>query len=77
MTEQYDTSSPEEAVNNILYNTPLISQSSSRRVLSCLVTNEPGVLSRVSGILAGRGYNIDSLVVSETDVHDLSYVILI
>jgi len=36
------------------------------------VQNEPGVLSRISGILAGRGFNIDSLVVCSTEVEDLS-----
>lgn len=34
--------------------------------------NEPGVLSRISGILAARGFNIDSLVVCNTEVEDLS-----
>ena len=34
--------------------------------------NEPGVLSRISGILAARGFNIDSLVVCNTEVDDLS-----
>jgi acetolactate synthase regulatory subunit len=29
-----------------------------RHVFNCLVQNEPGVLSRVSGILAARGFNI-------------------
>ena len=35
-----------------------------RRVLSVIVTNEDGVLSRISGLFAGRGYNIDSLTVA-------------
>ena len=44
----------------------------NRHILNCLVQNEPGVLSRVSGILAGRGFNIDSLVVCRTEIRDLS-----
>lgn len=37
--------------------------------LSVLVDNEPGVLARVIGLFSGRGYNIESLTVSETQ-HD-------
>lgn len=62
-----------EAVTNILYNTPDPPRTPPKRhVLNCLVQNEPGVLSRISGILAARGFNIDSLVVCNTEVEDLS-----
>jgi len=37
-----------------------------RHVISVLVENEPGVLSRVSGLFSGRGFNIESLTVAET-----------
>ncbi|GAW03316.1 conserved oligomeric golgi complex subunit 5-like [Lentinula edodes] len=70
--------SAEEAVTNILYNTPPPSlQPFKKHVLNCLVQNEPGVLSRVSGILAGRGFNIDSLVVCSTEIRDLSRMCIV
>merc|ERR1712000_488989 len=70
--------SPAAAVSSILYETPLPSQTPPKRhILNCLVQNEPGVLSRVSGILAARGFNIDSLVVCNTEVEDLSRMTIV
>ena len=43
--------------------TPII----ERHIISVLVDNEPGVLARVIGLFSGRGYNIESLTVAETD----------
>jgi acetolactate synthase-1/3 small subunit len=43
-----------------------------RHVLSALVQNKPGVLSHIAGMLASRGYNIDSLAVGETEDQTLS-----
>ncbi len=44
-----------------------VSQGVESRTLCVLVDNEPGVLARVIGLFSGRGYNIDSLTVSETE----------
>lgn len=70
--------SAQAAVSNILYETPTASVAPPKRhILNCLVQNEPGVLSRVSGILAARGFNIDSLVVCSTEVEDLSRMTIV
>lgn len=46
-------------------------------VLSVLVDNHAGVLSRVSGLYSRRGYNIDSLTVSTTDVPGISRITVV
>jgi acetolactate synthase-1/3 small subunit len=43
-----------------------------KHTLSVLVENKPGVLTRVAGLFARRGFNIDSLVVAETEDETLS-----
>lgn len=45
-----------------------------RHVLSALVQNTPGVLAQISGMLASRGFNIDSLAVGETEDPHLSRI---
>lgn len=66
------------AVSSILYEMPPANLApETSHVLNCLVQNEPGVLSRVAGILAARGFNIDSLVVCNTEVEDLSRMTIV
>jgi acetolactate synthase-1/3 small subunit len=47
-----------------------------KHVLSILVENKPGVLSRIAGLFARRGFNIDTLTVGPTDDDDVSRVTL-
>ncbi|MEM1306632.1 MAG: acetolactate synthase small subunit [Pseudomonadota bacterium] len=49
------------------YPAPQFAEDTVQRTLSVLVDNEPGVLARVIGLFSGRGYNIDSLTVTETE----------
>ena len=49
------------------YPTQIAKEEPEQRTLSVIVDNEPGVLARVIGLFSGRGYNIDSLTVTETE----------
>ncbi|WP_187648373.1 acetolactate synthase small subunit [Nitrosophilus labii] len=48
-----------------------------RRVISVLVQNEHGVLSRISGLFAGRGYNIETLTVAPIPNSDFSRLTIV
>ena len=48
-----------------------------KHVISALVQNRPGVLSRISGMFSARGFNIDSLVVGRTEQADLSRMTIV
>jgi acetolactate synthase I/III small subunit len=47
-----------------------------KHVLSLLVENKPGVLARIAGLFARRGFNIDSLAVGPTDDESISRITL-
>lgn len=49
------------------YSDPSYRVTNERRTLAIIVDNEPGVLARIAGMFSGRGYNIESLTVSETE----------
>ena len=49
----------------------------TQHTISVLVENRPGVLTRVAGLFARRGYNIDSLAVSTTDDHAISRMTIV
>jgi acetolactate synthase-1/3 small subunit len=49
------------------YPDPTRIEAVNRHTLAVVVDNEPGVLARIAGMFSGRGYNIESLTVSETE----------
>src|SRR3569833_3210040 len=46
---------------------PTLVEPVARHTLAVVGDNEPGVLARIAGLFSGRGYNIESLTVSETE----------
>ncbi|KAJ2783934.1 acetolactate synthase, regulatory subunit [Coemansia javaensis] len=62
-----------DAVSDIIYKTPTARKTGHHvHVLNCFMQDEPGILTRATGIMAARGYNIDSVVVSRTEIPGLS-----
>ncbi len=49
----------------------------SQHVISVKVENKSGVLARVAGLFSARGYNIDSLTVSTTELEDISIMTIV
>src|SRR6476646_10119233 len=49
----------------------------SKHTLSVLVENKPGVLARIAGLFARRGYNIDSLAVGPTEHDEVSRMTIV
>jgi acetolactate synthase-1/3 small subunit len=54
-------------MNTTHYPNAPVAQPVARHTLAVIVDNEPGVLARIAGLFSGRGYNIESLTVSETE----------
>jgi len=48
-----------------------------RHIISVLIENEPGALSRVVGLFSARGYNIESLTVAPTEDRSLSRMTIV
>jgi len=56
---------------------PMTPDSQMRHIISILLENEPGALSRVSGLFSARGYNIESLTVAPTEDPTLSRMTIV
>lgn len=48
-----------------------------QRVISFIVSNQPGVLCRIAGLISRRGFNIESITVGVTDDPDLSRITIV
>ena len=55
----------------------IMAQMQQQHVITALVENHPGVLARVAGLFARRGYNIESLTVSVTEDPNISRMTIV
>lgn len=61
----------------LIQNLGLLMRQSMQHTITVLVENKPGVLARVSGLFARRGFNIESLAVSITDDPTMSRMTIV
>lgn len=61
----------------VLYENPINDNKEMRHIISILMENEAGALSRVAGLFSARGYNIESLTVAPTEDATLSRMTLV
>jgi acetolactate synthase I/III small subunit len=54
-----------------------MNDSDQRHTIGILVQNQPGVLSRISGLFSGRGFNIECLTASETNEAGLTRITIV
>jgi acetolactate synthase-1/3 small subunit len=66
MTAHFNPS-PERKMSTSHYPAATFDPTVRRHTLAVIVDNEPGVLARIAGLFSGRGYNIESLTVTETE----------
>src|SRR3982074_2286864 len=56
---------------------PGLSEGRMRHIISIMLENEPGALSRVAGLFSARGYNIETLTVAPTEDASLSRMTIV
>ena len=56
---------------------PGLSEGAMRHIISIMLENEPGALSRVAGLFSARGYNIETLTVAPTEDASLSRMTIV
>ena len=79
MSSLDEAASPTAArVNNLLYNLPSAGDMvEEKHILSVFVENQSGALSKISGLLAARGFNIDTLTVASSNIAGVSRMTIV
>jgi acetolactate synthase I/III small subunit len=51
-------------------------ENQKKHIVGMLVRDEPGVLSKISGLFSRRGFNIDTIIVGKTNLENVSHVVV-